>query len=458
MDGLGAAKVAPAAPGTPTVDAVASDPEIKRLKVDQARAEVRKAIAEANKATVAAQLPSVDAKPPDGKVEVGDNAGMVADAVARALLEDAARRIATESSLGKGDKVLVVEDRLLIATDWQYRAVEGRLRQQIEALDTAKRMVIEAGGRETEAQSVQAEDEPAAAESSRRSLLAAAAVPGLVAAAPGVLGAVAQVAGLFRSDYALSSREVTIGATPLVAAVTGELLREGKAVILDGFSLLKDSSLLADFAAAQQARVELERLTLEAAQGADVQRRAVDDARSEREQAATAHAKAAGEGKGDDILAALRAQIQGADSRIADLEQQLAGPEPAIAFAKMVAEAFDGLAAALVTASDGAVYPPLIAAATREALHGDQPKATHVLFLSADGASGETITKRGWFGGTRKIRFVGGLQTSFLLLDAANNTTKAAGAHSFLGDVDYKLGDGDMDPMRKIDLTVKPTA
>jgi hypothetical protein len=120
------------------------DEEAKKLKLEQTKAEARKAIAEANKATLAAQLPTADVKPLEGKTEVGEKAGLVADLLAHSLLAPAARTIANgivAANVPNGARVLVVDDRALTAVDWSYLAVSEQVNHQKTALEHALNLV-----------------------------------------------------------------------------------------------------------------------------------------------------------------------------------------------------------------------------------------------------------------------------------------------------------------------------
>lgn len=120
------------------------DDEAKKLKLEQTKAEARKAIAEANKATLAAQLPTSEVKPLEGKTEVGDKAGLVADLLAHSLLAPASKAIAygvAAAGVSRESTLLVVDDRALTAIDWSYIAVSKHVEHQKTALDSALELV-----------------------------------------------------------------------------------------------------------------------------------------------------------------------------------------------------------------------------------------------------------------------------------------------------------------------------
>ena len=190
------------------------DDEAKKLKLDAIKAEARKTIAQAQKDTLAAQFPSSDVEAPEGKVDVGEKVGMVAQAVAYSAMADVAQTVA--DAVPANAAVLVVDDRGLFATDWQYEMVTGDLAEQKTALDEAVKVL---------APPEKPEKPPAAPEGADVAPLVAGLAPALTVASS-LAGGAAQLAGLFRSDYGLSALETKIESTPFIAAVTEKLLEE----------------------------------------------------------------------------------------------------------------------------------------------------------------------------------------------------------------------------------------
>src|SRR5262249_37868256 len=93
----------------------------------------------------------------------------------------------------------------------------------------------------------------------RKAMVEGLAVGGTGAAVTAVIGAAAGVAGMFRTDYAITGKDVTIGATPLVVALTHQLLQKQVPVTVDGFGLA-DSDLIRAFWTARTQRSKLEEL------------------------------------------------------------------------------------------------------------------------------------------------------------------------------------------------------
>src|SRR5262249_44276453 len=93
--------------------------------------------------------------------------------------------------------------------------------------------------------------------------LAAGAV---VTGASKAIGAAADLLGWMRADYSISKREVSVGETPLMAALASHLLERPEAegeklsVDLDGFGVIADSPLLVGFYEALGARARVKAL------------------------------------------------------------------------------------------------------------------------------------------------------------------------------------------------------
>jgi hypothetical protein len=405
------------------------DDEAKALKLEQTKADSRKAIAEAEKAiaeaqkaTLAAKLPTTAAVTPlEGKIEVDAKTGLIADLLAHSLLGDAAKEIAAqvESQTDKTSVILVVEDRALTKTDWPYEAIRKQVAQQDEAL--------------TEVLGLFGEEGRVPPPEPRAELLPELAL----SAVPSTVNALASVLGMFQSDYAITSRDVTIGNTPLVAAVAGELAAARK-VTVSGFELVGESEVAKKFWDAWGKRGKLERLKV-VVTNRDIKpvELRIEDQRSALKQTSAALDKELGADDADrDALARLRKRIADLQSATAADETSI-GPKRAQAAAADAAIArFDAFATAVTTTSAEAAYPPLVAAAIQERLREGTSRITDVLFVGLEAASGEVIRRRNLFLWP-KLSFVGGVQVSRLLFNVARKLTVASGTQSLVGQIKY---------------------
>jgi hypothetical protein len=464
----------------PDPDHVPLDAEAKRLKLEQTKAESRKAIAqadqaiaEAQKSALLAKLPTTDVKPLEGKIDVGDKSGLPADVLAHSLVNDAAGRIARaiDATLGANARLLVVEDRNLAQIDWPYQAVRRQLTEQKRSVRTSLRLLE----RELRAPAPGAPRPPPVDADARvhletltfgsaatllQALPSLGALGTVATAAPAAVGAIAAVAAMFHSDYSITPRDVTITTTPLVGAVAAAVLGQKREVTVAGFHLVRESVIGTDFWDAWNGRVKLEQLKLQVAtrdvapieqEIADLQKQ-LDAAVAEHEQLVAATA-APNPGTpptpntpAHAALMNLRDEMRQLDDALATRRHQIAAKKAAVAVADTVIQRFDAFATATTTAAGDAKYPPLVAAAIQERLRLDEPQAprtrdnrfTHVLFVAVEAAGGETITRRNIFLGSR-LRYVGGAQFSYLLLDTHKNVTVAAGSDSLLADLKYNL-------------------
>lgn len=381
--------------------------------------EVEKLALEVEQAKVAALAPKASAvKAPEGTTTVDDTDGMIGRLVGHELLADAARAIQNAIVSHSSDKrrILLVNDRDLLGADWPYTVVKGQIEAEAEAIQWAFEDLPCGRG---------AFEEIPVAERARFSNLndlnsvhLFAPIGPVADAVIGTVSAAAGLAGMFKTDYGIHGGAVKFGGTPLLSAIAGHLLANDCEVTVDSFELL-DAEIFTQFWATVQSRNELEACTAATA-------------------AILASLDDGGDGQGE--------KGAGPSPREVRLKRSLAAAEATI-------KRFDDFAKA-VTASGEGGRPLLVSAAARERLHLEGEAAyTHVLFVDVEGGGQETITSRKLFGRSGKMRYLGGLQVSFLLHDVASNRTVAAGTKSLLGQIEYDIGKAEAGTLTRIPLT-----
>jgi hypothetical protein len=431
---------------------VTLDDDAKRLKLDQVKAEARQAIAEAQKATVAALLPASDVKPLEGQVDVGAGVGLVAQLIGYQLLDEASARIAKAiARCGvKGADILVVEDRLLAGTDWAFEGIQHELAALAPALD---QMLIDLGLIEVQS----AGSVPIVPR------LGAEMVPVVPAAlaVSSVIGAAASLVGMFKTDYSITSREVKIGTTPLIAAVAKRLVEEKHNISLDQFSLVAGSRIVADFWSVHNKRDQVEQESIKLKYGSVMPAdRRIEDLRARIKDAWTELNKAlSAETTGKNQIANLRGELTAQKAELGQIESDSASARARVAAADALIARFDAFATAATTATSTG-NPPLLSAALRERLHrsGDDSKTwlTHVLFVGIEGSAGETITRTSRFGRSGQVGYMGGAQVSYLVLEVKRNRLVAAGTESLLGHLQYDLKRQTAGPLTSVRLRPAP--
>jgi hypothetical protein len=431
--------VATQPPATQDDQKVPLDDEAKRLQLEKTKAEARKAIAEAQKATLAAQLPTSETKPLEGKVDVGAGVGLIAELLAYKLLGPAAATIAAavKNQLGKDAtaSILVVEDRGLVASDWPYGAIREQLKSHDETLDVATAALMKELGEKAPPTDL--------------------VIAPALGAATAFVGAAAALVGMFRTDYSIASKEVTIGTTPLVAAVAQHLLTPKIQVSVDQFALVDESAIIKEFWATRMKRVKLERLSLKLkTKTVQPAERRIEDLRAEWKDAWTAYSKALGEATSPPKLEELERRMSTLEGDVKQAESDAAPARGLVAQADAVIAQFDGFATTATTATKEGSYPPLVAAALREALHGDTPKQTHVLYVAVEGSGGETVTRRSLFRRSGQVGFMGGTQVSYLLLHSKENKVVLAGTETLLGHLQYDLNKGEAGAFARVNFDV----
>jgi hypothetical protein len=217
---------------TPTDSSVptelSSDPALRSIQLQTYQAQLDKAVADARLSAATADKSEVDAQtaaqtakfpastftPREGKVDVGEKVGLVADLIAHKLLDDAAAQIAAElADPLKQARVLIVSDPDLIASDWSYRLVSEEIaRAKSELEGVCGDLTKAAPATEKTPAKEQGEESTVGGERLEESLVGAQSLLPILTGAGmeavgSVVGGAAAVASVFRSDYALSARE-----------------------------------------------------------------------------------------------------------------------------------------------------------------------------------------------------------------------------------------------------------
>jgi hypothetical protein len=352
-----------------------------------------------------------------GKTTLDAKAGSVAGIVALRGLKAAADAIAKAVGevIGADGTVLIVEDRALALSDAPNAEIAGRFAVFTERFRDAQRALT-----------------PPAGAPPFRALMVLPTISATTTAASGIVGLATDVVGMFKSDYSVQGRDVTLGYAALAAAVAGKLNAPDRTIIIDGFMSLRGTTTLVSLTKLLEDRARLEALA-QHRQAADLDpTTALLDALNARITAATGvYDKACEDGKAQDmsnaqaLIAQLRGELTEKESRdYLQLKAQVAAATALIA-------SFDQYVTAMSAVPNGQQYPPIVAAALKDVLHegiqvGGQRKAVgHVLYLEVTGAGGDLITRSGLFTSNRKVGVVGALQATYLLIEPAGRVRAA---------------------------------
>jgi hypothetical protein len=366
-----------------------------------------------------------------GAATLDAKSGSVVGIVALKGLNDAASQIADAVGGVVGDNamVLIVEDRALALSDAPHAEITGRFAvfgQRFEAAQEALAPPLPPVGAPQVSQPL--------------AVGVLAALPAATTAASEIVGLATDVVGMFKSDYSVQGRDVTLGYAALAAAVAGILNAHGRTIVIDGFMGLHDTKTLVSLNELLQARAQLEALAQQR-QAAELDRTSAEiDALNARITAATGtYDKAREDSKPD---------VSGTQGLIAELRGQLANTQSAdylqlkarVAAATALITSFDQYVTAMSAVPDGQKYPPIVAAALRDVLHegiqvgGERKTVGYVLYLEVTGTGGDLITRSGLFSSNRKVGVVGALQATYLLIEptgkvrAANSIGKYSAA------------------------------
>lgn len=374
---------------------------------EKAKAENDKAIVDARSTAMKAWLPTPKTDPIEGTVEVGDGTGSVGRVAALSLLAHAAEQIAIGAVKAEAKRVLVIDQMDLAASDWSHALVNGQLAPLSGAAKRLKAALGGVGG-------------TPAIDDSTRSLAVLGSAATVV---PALIGAAADVAGYFRSNYTVAKVDITETSTPLVAAVASELISRDVACYVDGLALFRyQSGTLSAFGELLDLRWSLLAARIRASQTA------LQRAKDEVVKAQTAVEAA----KDEPELAKAKEELWKGQDHVARVQGLIDA-------ASKLEELVDAFATSVTTVAAGAPLPPLGQAAIRDVLH-DQKHPVHVLALSIDEVGSDAITRRRLFRGPTTT-YVGATHVSALLLAPGGGVAMST-TYAGTGAAQVKLSSG----------------
>jgi hypothetical protein len=394
------------------------------LAQQQAIAESEKAIAEAIEGKLAAELPAGDILTlPEGSITSDTKFGYLAELVTYDTLARQAKNLAThlnnmeKEKLPDGSKILLVSDLDVAADDMFLRLVEQQIKDLTEALKAQN-----ASNKDLlEKLQLELKSPLPKMDAGHRML-----IPGLAVLKPALavttatIGAVANIAQMFRAGYTATGKEITLSTTALHALVAGKISKFRKwEIYLPHFGFVRKSKLLDKWSELVQQRWSLNNQ--------------VQHLRQE-------------------IIAPLSKQSKALNAELANLpdsekkkkQQEIANLEKAQALAEIAKEqsealitAFDEISKTLLAIPEGQTASPLAAAILRERI--ESLEITHLLYATIVSSGGEVIIKKGWFICSGHTEYLGGSVVSYLLADQDGRIVAADTLVDF-GRLEYKLG------------------
>lgn len=432
----------------------ASNPDLLRAEQEKAKAEAEKAAAEAEKARFAATLPPVATKPLDGKVDIDDKAGYYSQILAHESAIEAAMKVADRvaTKVDGVNIIYLVKQPDYLRGGLQLTEIDKRLdlfENAFNALDSRYRLV-----------------NGAFTINEASPLVALSAIPAAI-------GAVADVAALFRVDRNIKGKETGVTDDSMLAAVAGALRKNtttaGIAVIRPGLNttpnpgilirvqtLRTKSELIALRVASMRSaligigtQIEKVERKISTAQakvtaldtGAAAERSAIRDEikrlndlfeKTDKPDERTRLGNAVAAQKADLVSLATRTQTaaEGFAKEIADAQEALIGPKDQKAQGEFAVQQLENLVKAysafcdkLMTVPDGATASPLTQLAEIAMLRGAAATA-RILTVSVNGQGGEVETRKSiWTSG--KVYHRAGVACAFSLFLANGEVTEA---------------------------------
>jgi hypothetical protein len=471
-----------------TLPAVVLDEDGKRLQLQAEKAKYLETIAKARQGTAEAKsgslntvVPSVtDA--PKGEVTLGEKAGAFGPWRAHQVIDGTARRIAEyvpKLLAGTSDpRVLVVDNRSLLPSDWTAHYVRSTLDRLSTRLGALDNQIADALQRLNEAiteyETEEAAQGPTADEprvNRRRGAdqggtadtagpaVTTGATASTTASGPGApagtLDAAVNLLGLLRTDYTITATAVSATPSELATLTAGHLAAQvakealgGDAqnrvtVEADAFSTMRPSpctnrltAILAGRDNAVQAISAVQaRLTPVDAELTSIKARIALVEQT--------WATATAENQNETVTAPLRFAVEQLVQQ-ASRREKAAGPaRTVIAHAQQVIADVDATVAALLKAPEGG-EASLLTAVQRERLDArvTAERITHVLYVNLDAVAADAVTRRSILGTSGRIRFLSAGNASWLLLTTSSGTIAGGGQVSLADAMTFGLEDG----------------
>lgn len=441
------------------------------LRLEVEKAKYREAIAKAHMGALTAALPAVtDA--PKGEVALGEKAGAFGPWRAHQVVDEIAQEIATAAGRAfvacSQPRVLVVNDRAVLAGDWTSRHVRssldrqmGRLGALLDYVSARLRDLEEAVPEDRDSgdrEFAEAAKEPAAATAE------AGQEPAEPAAAAEAVGV--NLLGLLRTDYTITATAVSTGPTELATLTAAHLAAPARpegaepatargyagaqpprpevVVYADDFSTVGDSPIAALFADVLERRdAAAQRLSEMRARLAAVEAE-LTLINARRQSLEQSWAKAVVESaKDQNGLDELRSTVDKLFQQATSLERAAGPAREVVAHAQQAIADVDASLAALVTAPAGGQSPMLTAVRwERVAAAAEAENVSHVLYVSLDAIGADAVTRRSILGTSGLIRFLGAGNASWLLMDTDGGSVVAGGQASAAGIMTFDLQKG----------------
>lgn len=402
-------------------------------------AEAEKAIAEAKKAKLKAEIPDgPTATPPEGTITTDDKFGYLTELVANDTLihqvEKLVKKIST-AELPDNSKILLVDDLSIAARDVQLLQVKSQLDKLKKGMDTqiivndlyfqsreAKRE-IKKDGVDVELTKVMASITSLTAIPAVASVIgSAAAITPLLTAAGAVVGSVGSIVNMFRKDYTIKGKEISLSDIALKALIAGELgeFKEKKYLVyLPDFYSITNSRLIGTFEEVGKKRWKLEyQVQLLQQQIVEPTKKAVAELETEIKKI-----------KDPSLLEHKKKELK-------DLTVVQQAAEKAVLQSKILMAIYDKSNEVLLTTAEGQNASPLAAAILQEKI--SELQITHLLYAKIVSSGGEAITGKRMIG-SGETAYLGGSVVSYVLAKVEGEIV-AAGTLVEAGRLDYKLG------------------
>ena len=415
----------------------AIDPELDRLNQQATKlakekeiADLKRQVAEEKLAAAQARLPESKAEPPPGAITADEKFGYVSQLVAygalKAIAETVGERL-KKAPLGENAKILIVDhldfsqgDLPLMQLDQQFLIFQKALQNQIDLCDGLAGLGKEAMPEvATEAAAV-------------------------LAAAPLVLGALADIVSYFKVDYNVAGQEFTLASEAAMASIAGGL--SGLDVRVHGLNTIAESEIVRRFTDLLGLQQDL--LTSKQVLEANVVTPAAAAVKERESELGELNAAIAKAEQGSEARKELKQRGQRLKNELDTTNAALQQANAAVIASESVLRAFGEFVAVITTPKDDGALPALQQAVLRNQIHDE--KITHLLFIKLVSSGGEAITKKSLWG-SGQTAYIGGCTLAYILAEA-NGTIVLADTESALRQLDFALSAPKSSALRTISL------
>lgn len=193
-----------------------------QLKIEKAKAELEGILSQKElnqavtlKKSLSDLIPSPSAKPPDGTINAGEKSGYLTDILVYRAMKNVVSAMVEEIGIQPGKKILFVHNPDMLTRDVMYEQISS----QLQVLEEAIQIQIK----------------------TNNSIIKTTKIVPEIALVSAAAEATITLTSYLRSNYSMTSREVSVSLKALEAMLAGKLTQKKYQVHIENFSLCEDT-------------------------------------------------------------------------------------------------------------------------------------------------------------------------------------------------------------------------